>query len=158
MSSHVRQWTETHTAIITIKCRMSYISESTKHLLEQQFSIFFLVLKFLHILKKLLRTPIINSLHINTNNYISNKNEKTGIALWFCKTLYVQLNRRQLDPHFCFCIQCDVIYDFGWSTWRKPMSHRYAVGKGKDIVVVFLDNWGYSSLILHQNSISLVAK
>lgn len=90
------------------------------------------------------------------NNYIFNKSE-ISIALQFFKSLYIWFNTRQMDPHLCFCIQPDVICYFGWSIRRKAISRRYVVGKEKGIVVAFSGDWGYSPLILHQNSVDLVA-
>lgn len=42
-----------------------------------------------------------------------NLSEKTGVVLYFCKFLFIWLNRRQLDSHICFCIHFVVIFYFG---------------------------------------------
>lgn len=54
------------------------------------------------------------------NNHVSqNKNfsEKSGTVLYLCKSI-VSLNRRQLDFHIYFCIQC-VVIGFGSRVRRK---------------------------------------
>ena len=46
------------------------------------------------------------------------------------------------------------IYCSGWINKENLALYRHIVRKGKNILVAFSDNCGYSSVILYQNSIS----
>lgn len=65
----------------------------------------------------------------------------------FAKTLMSNFIKRLLNAPFC---------SFGQVLWflvlvEKRASHRYAVGKGRSLLIAILDNCGYFSLMLHQS-------
>lgn len=75
--------------------------------------------------------------------------EKRGSILYFWKS-NVWFSKKQMFSHICFCSKSVIIYCFDWSWWKKSRSYRYIVER-RSILIVFLDNCGYSSSTIHQN-------
>lgn len=72
----------------------------------------------------------------------------------FTNPFNVWFNRRQLYSHTAsaFNLMSYVILVEVYE--ENPASHKHAVGKGRDNLIAFPNNFGYSSLMLHCNSIS----
>ena len=108
-------------------------------------------LKFLNSFKKI---TIIFPIQVNRNNLFLWKISifsKTRIRLTLIYILKVWLNRKYLDLHIHFWIQSVTAY-FYWRIWRKSGHKEVWIWKGKNIIIVFSNNFEYSSLILYQNS------
>lgn len=74
----------------------------------------------------------------------------SAIILHFCQLFNIWLKRRQLDFHICFCIQyVEMLF---WLKYKEKSGLRYIVERRRCILVAFSNNYGYSPLILCQNS------
>ena len=71
----------------------------------------------------------------------------------FASLFNVCLNRKQSESHSC-CFFRPVVHYCGEVCEENPESYRYAGRKGKSVLIGLPDDYGYLSLILHQNSTS----
>lgn len=65
-------------------------------------------------------------------------------CIFFSSLFNIWFNRKEQNSHICFCVQSVVICCFGWSNKENLALYRCVIEKS--IVIMFSDNWGYSSL------------